>query len=345
MSEYFDYTTGRLTAGVTARATDVNTAFDNVSVGFDKLPTEERIKRGLINYVSAGGTANAITVTLPYAPTSYIDGMEVIVKAASANTAAVTINVNSLGLKDIRRRDGSVLQAGDIGANDIVPMRYNSSSGFFEIVGSMTEGVGSMATQNSTAVSITGGTVNNVTMSGGTVGGHISSTSAHGATSAATAERIIVRDVSGRAKVANPSASDDIATKATVDDHANSLTPHTSVLEPAFTKNTAFNKNFGTTSGTVAQGNDSRFLPDYGAVGSYVFALIYGVGYGVAIAPGETFSGWSVRPTGVSTGGALSETVTSVDQGWSNFSGTWRAHGYCAAGASRYSATLFQRIL
>ena len=33
---------------------------------------------------------------------------------------------------------------------------------------------------------------------------------------------------------------------------------HTGVYEPAFTKNTAFNKNFGTTSGTVAQGNDSR---------------------------------------------------------------------------------------
>lgn len=30
--------------------------------------------------------------------------------------------------------------------------------------------------------------------------------------------------------------------------------------EPAFTKNTAFNKNFGTTSDTVAQGNDSRIV-------------------------------------------------------------------------------------
>lgn len=28
--------------------------------------------------------------------------------------------------------------------------------------------------------------------------------------------------------------------------------------EPAFSKNTAFNKNFGSTSGTVCQGNDSR---------------------------------------------------------------------------------------
>lgn len=33
---------------------------------------------------------------------------------------------------------------------------------------------------------------------------------------------------------------------------------HSGVYEPAFTKNTAFNKNFGTTVGTVCQGNDSR---------------------------------------------------------------------------------------
>lgn len=33
---------------------------------------------------------------------------------------------------------------------------------------------------------------------------------------------------------------------------------HTGTYEPVFTKNTAFNKNFGTTSGTVTQGNDSR---------------------------------------------------------------------------------------
>jgi len=33
---------------------------------------------------------------------------------------------------------------------------------------------------------------------------------------------------------------------------------HTNVYEPVFTKNSAFNKNFGTASGTVCQGNDSR---------------------------------------------------------------------------------------
>lgn len=37
--------------------------------------------------------------------------------------------------------------------------------------------------------------------------------------------------------------------------------------EPAFTKNTAFNKNFGTTAGTVAQGNDSRIVNGQTAFG------------------------------------------------------------------------------
>ena len=33
---------------------------------------------------------------------------------------------------------------------------------------------------------------------------------------------------------------------------------HSGTYEPAFTKNTAFNKNFGSTAGTVTEGNDSR---------------------------------------------------------------------------------------
>lgn len=46
---------------------------------------------------------------------------------------------------------------------------------------------------------------------------HAAGTSVHGATSAATANRIMIRDAAGRAKVAAPSASDDIARKDTVD--------------------------------------------------------------------------------------------------------------------------------
>lgn len=46
---------------------------------------------------------------------------------------------------------------------------------------------------------------------------HTAATDAHGATSAATPSRIVLRDAAGRFKAANPAAADDVATKATVD--------------------------------------------------------------------------------------------------------------------------------
>lgn len=51
-------------------------------------------------------------------------------------------------------------------------------------------------------------------------------TNVHGATSSATANKIIIRDSSGRAKVAAPSASDDIARKDTVDAVQTNLNNH-----------------------------------------------------------------------------------------------------------------------
>lgn len=46
---------------------------------------------------------------------------------------------------------------------------------------------------------------------------HTGGAAVHNATSAATADRLVLRDAAGRAKVASPSASTDIATKAYVD--------------------------------------------------------------------------------------------------------------------------------
>jgi len=69
---------------------------------------------------------------------------------------------------------------------------------------------------------------------------HANLTNAHSATSTATANRIILRDANGRAKVAAPSASDDIARKDTVDavqtnlnNHTNAAAPHSGHETPA----------------------------------------------------------------------------------------------------------------
>jgi hypothetical protein len=64
------------------------------------------------------------------------------------------------------------------------------------------------------------GWVTNLAANAAAISTHAASTSPHGATSAATASRIIIRDSAGRAKIAAPSASDDIARKAEVDAEA-----------------------------------------------------------------------------------------------------------------------------
>lgn len=55
---------------------------------------------------STGGTANAQTVTLSPAPAAYYAGMRINGKASATNTGALTINVNGLGAKTVKRMGG-----------------------------------------------------------------------------------------------------------------------------------------------------------------------------------------------------------------------------------------------
>lgn len=82
------------------------------------------------NYAADTGTANAMVVTLAPVPASLaaLAGVPLRVKkGASANTAAVTINVNGLGAVAITHADSSAVYASELPAN-----------GFFELVGTGT---------------------------------------------------------------------------------------------------------------------------------------------------------------------------------------------------------------
>lgn len=169
-NDYFDASTYHISAGARSRVSQINNPLDAIEAGFDLLPDEDDIKRGLINYVVGTGAANAYVVALTYAPPSYVDGMEIIFKAAATNTGASSINVNSLGVKSIVLSDGTDTAAGSIAANEIIHLRYNSTSGKF--VGTFLGG-GSMSAQDADSVAITGGTIAGVTISGtaGTISG------------------------------------------------------------------------------------------------------------------------------------------------------------------------------
>lgn len=111
-----DYTD--LTKNTLARAGNVNSIFQAIESGFDKLPSEANIKQGKITYAVDSGAADVYVVSLPHAPASYADGLEVNVKigAGNTNTGACTINVNGLGAVAIKLFDGTDPEAGDLPA-------------------------------------------------------------------------------------------------------------------------------------------------------------------------------------------------------------------------------------
>jgi len=172
-SNYFDSSDHQQVAATRARASAINNALDAIDTGLALLPTEANIKRGLINYGVDSGAADAYVVTLPYPAIALADGMQVVFKASAVNTGACTINVDSLGVKSIKRHDGTAPVAGDIGTNKITELRYNSTSATFEIQGNVgvAAGAGTMSAQNANAVAITGGTIAGATITGGTIGG------------------------------------------------------------------------------------------------------------------------------------------------------------------------------
>lgn len=80
--------------------------------------------------VDAGSTDDYEIDLLP-APSAYTDGMLVTFKPNTENTGASTLNVNSLGAKDIKKSKDEDLAAGDIKEGQIVTVIYDSTTGDF----------------------------------------------------------------------------------------------------------------------------------------------------------------------------------------------------------------------
>ncbi len=116
-----------------AKNSDINDLSDAVETAFALIPAETLLDSGTTNYVTAAGSGNAYTVSMPKTLAAYTDGYEVVFKANHTNTGAATINIDSLGAKSLRRQHGTALAAGDIQSGKIVPFRYNATSGYFEM--------------------------------------------------------------------------------------------------------------------------------------------------------------------------------------------------------------------
>ncbi len=136
-NEYYTHAAQDVPTSSRALSSHIDNVGNAVESGLDKLPTEEELKFTGSNYGTDSGAADAYIVDLPYTPSSLTDGLKVCFKATNANTGACTVNVEGLGVKSINRIDGSACVSGDIVINRVVVLRYNTTSGTFDILNSL----------------------------------------------------------------------------------------------------------------------------------------------------------------------------------------------------------------
>lgn len=103
-------------------AADTVTAANNNAQRLDDL-----IMAG--DYATSGGAANVQTLALDAQIVAYVTGMTVKFKAGFTNTGAVTLNVNTIGAKTIKKDAGGVdLEYGDIASGQIVALIYDGTN-------------------------------------------------------------------------------------------------------------------------------------------------------------------------------------------------------------------------
>lgn len=102
-----------------------------------------QLGKGIAAYAAAstfytgGGTANAHTATKLagiQAPPDYFDGMIIRFRPTNANTAAATVNVDTLGVKSIVKENGNILSANDIATTRDCICRYDNGAGNFKLM-------------------------------------------------------------------------------------------------------------------------------------------------------------------------------------------------------------------
>ena len=85
---------------------------------------------------NAGGTGDVLTLTLTPAITAYAAGMAVRFRATATNTAAPTVNINSVGAKSVTWPGGAAAGAGSIVSGTLYALIYNATADRLELVAS-----------------------------------------------------------------------------------------------------------------------------------------------------------------------------------------------------------------
>lgn len=111
--------------------TDAQNTKTFVAGGFDLFNQGKLSSVGLLSVT--GTNTYAVTVDATY--TAYTQPLISFLKFTNANSGASTLNVNALGVKNLKNNDGTALASGAIGANTLHLIIYDVAAGYFKIVG------------------------------------------------------------------------------------------------------------------------------------------------------------------------------------------------------------------
>lgn len=93
----------------------------------------DQVQDCALSTLSSVSGADTITATAPLSMTAYVTGQEFSFVSAGANTGAVTLNINSIGAKDVTKRGTTALDAGDIPSGAVVVVQYDGTR--FQLTG------------------------------------------------------------------------------------------------------------------------------------------------------------------------------------------------------------------
>ena len=114
-----------------------------LDTNFSQLATFLNNPNNFANYLVDSGAANAYAVAFAAgdAPTSYIAGLTLVIKITNANSSASTLNVNSLGVKNITKNGATALAGGELQASSVVVLVYDGTQ--FQLITSVASPGGS----------------------------------------------------------------------------------------------------------------------------------------------------------------------------------------------------------
>lgn len=151
-NDYYDATP--ITAHSTARSRDPNQEFAAIEAGLALLPDKLPLQQSRVTFVTDAGATDAYVVTLARVPPAYAGGMRISMVALNTNTGPATVNVNALGVKQIKNFDGSALAGGEILVDALTELWYDATNGYFRILNPLID-VASVVVNNLLRISAT----------------------------------------------------------------------------------------------------------------------------------------------------------------------------------------------